>query len=294
MLEEASYLRCARLASARTKPEAAARKFPLFPRLKARYLQEASFTDPMLQSISIAAPAYNEGENIEALVRGWADYLQARFQPGDFEIVVCDDGSKDSTGEVLERLARENSSIRPCRHDVNQGAAAAMTTAIHHTTKDWVLLLDADGQYPIENLERFALEQERSGDAALIGYRINKEDSAFARFGSWASGWCCNFFHGTRYRDFNCSLKLVAAPLLRGLNLEAKGLNYSTEISSKILERGVAMREVEAMHRPRTHGRSSRSMIRGSWHRFLMVAYIGKRQFLLKSGVLQRRAYLSP
>jgi glycosyltransferase involved in cell wall biosynthesis len=248
----------------------------------------------MLSTLSIAAPAYNEGENIEALVRGWAAYLQGRFRPEDYEIVVCNDGSRDNTGEALERLARENPSVRPCRHEVNQGAAAALTTAIHRTTKDWVLLLDADGQYPVENLDLFALEQERTGAAALIGYRISKEDSAFARFGSWASGRCCNFFHGTRYRDFNCSLKLVEGPLLRGLHLEARGLNYSTEISSKILERGVVMREVEAMHRPRAHGRSSRSMIRGSWHRLLMVAYIGLRQFLLHRGVLQRRPSPTP
>jgi dolichol-phosphate mannosyltransferase len=248
----------------------------------------------MLQTISIAAPAYNEGESIHPLVESWVHYLQARLGPDDYEIVVCNDGSKDNTGELLDRLARQYPAVRPCRHATNQGAAAALTTAIRKTTKEWVLLLDADGQYPIENLERFLRERETTPSPAFIGFRPHKEDSAFARFGSWASGRCCNFFHGTHYRDFNCSLKFVEGALLRDLDLEAKGLNYSTEISSKILERGVAMREVESTHRPRAHGRSSRTLLRGSVDRFLFVAYIGMRQFLFKCGLLQRRTYCAP
>ncbi len=245
----------------------------------------------MLQTISIAAPAYNEGENISQLVEGWLAYLQTRFRPEDFEIVICNDGSRDNTWELLSGLARAHPSVKPCQHTINQGAAAALTTAIGRTTKSWVLLLDADGQYPIENLELFGRELEREPAAAFIGYRPHKVDSAFARFGSWASGACCNFFHGTRYRDFNCALKLVEGALLRDLFLEAKGLNYSTEISSKILERGVAMREVEVTHRARAKGRSSRTLLRGSLHRFFFVAYIGFRQGLLKWGLLQRRPY---
>jgi dolichol-phosphate mannosyltransferase len=248
----------------------------------------------MLPTISIATPAYQEGENMRELILGWIAYLQSHFGAEDYEIVVCDDGSRDNTWDLLSALAKENSSVKPCRHPVNQGAAAALSTAIRHTSKAWVLLLDADGQYPIENLEAFVREWKREPARAFIGFRVHKADSRFARFGSWASGGCCNFFHGTHYRDFNCALKLVEGPLLRDLELEAKGLNYSTEISSRILERGVDMREVEIIHRPRAKGRSSRTLWRGSTHRFLFVAYIGFRQLLLRTGVLQRRPFPSP
>jgi len=244
-----------------------------------------------LDSLSIAAPAYNEAENLGPLVSGWIGYLQRHFAPGTFEIVICNDGSRDRTAEVLAELASAHSALRPCHHTVNQGAAAALTTAIAHTTKNWVLLLDADGQFPVENFERFAAEFARAPAPAFIGFRPRKEDSAFARFGSWASGLACNLCHGTRYRDFNCALKLVEGPLLRSLPLEAKGLNYSTEISSRILERAVLMREVAILHVPRRKGRSSRSLLRGTLHRFLLVAHIAFRQLLLRLHVLQRRPY---
>jgi glycosyltransferase involved in cell wall biosynthesis len=245
----------------------------------------------MLSNLSIAAPAYNEGESLSLLVENWVEFLQARFKPEDFEIVVCDDGSKDNTWEVLSTLARAHPSVKPCRHAVNQGAGVAVATAIRHTTKAWVLLLDSDGQYPVDNLDLFRQEMERAPFTACIGYRPVKEDSAFARFGSWISGVCCNWCHGTHYRDFNCALKLVDGTLLRDLNLEAKGLNYSTEISSRILERGVAMNEIAIAHQARKKGRSSRTLLRGSLHRLLFVTYIGWRQFLLNAGLLQRRIY---
>lgn len=241
--------------------------------------------------ISLAAPAYNEAENLPLLVEAWHSYLAGHFPAGSFEIVVCNDGSKDRTGPVLDELAARIPSLRPCHHVANQGAAAALSTAIRNTTKAWVLLLDSDGQFPIENLERFSAAHLRDPVPAYIGFRPRKEDSAFARFGSWASGGLCNLVHGTRYQDFNCALKLVDGRLLRGLALEAKGLNYSTEISSKILERGVPMREVEIIHQPRRRGRSSRSLVRGSLHRFLLVVYIGFRQMLFGLQVLQRRPF---
>jgi dolichol-phosphate mannosyltransferase len=244
-------------------------------------------------NISIAAPAYNEAETISPLVEQWVHYLQARFEPEDYEIVVCNDGSKDNTWDLLCELARRYPSVKPYNHASNQGAAAALTTAIKNTTKSWVLLLDSDGQYPIENLEYFTQARENTPLSAYIGFRPRKADSGFARFGSWASGWCCNFFHGTKYRDFNCALKFVDGVLLRDLCLEAKGLNYSTEISSKILERGVAMGEVEVLHQPRNKGRSSRTLLRGSLHRFAFVVYVGVRQFLLNRGILQRRLYIA-
>jgi len=245
----------------------------------------------MLPNLSIAAPAYNEGEGIRPLIENWINFLQTRFKPDDFEIVVCDDGSKDNTWEILSDLARAHPSVKPCRHLVNQGAGVAVATAIKHTTKAWVLLLDSDGQYPVDNLDLLMRELDRAPAPAFIGYRAEKADSAFARFGSWISGQCCNWCHGTGYRDFNCALKLVDGTLLRDLDLEARGLNYSTEISSKILERGVAMKEISIVHQARKKGRSSRTLLRGSLHRFLFVTYIGWRQFLLKAGLLQRRTY---
>jgi len=80
----------------------------------------------------------------------------------------------------------------------------------------------------------------------------------------------------------------VQGPLLRSLVLEAKGLNYSTEITSRLLERGIGLHEIEIEHAARAWGRSSARSMRSVVHRALFVLYLGLRQLLLRWGVLQR------
>jgi dolichol-phosphate mannosyltransferase len=254
----------------------------------------ASTTNPagqdgktIVKTLSIAAPAYNEGAGIERVVADWLTYLRTVSHLESFEIVVCNDGSRDNTGALLDGMAASNPELKPVHLPQNQGAAAALTQAIKSTAKDWVLLIDSDGQFPIENLAAMVAAIGTSGKPAAIGVR-QKKDTAFARFGTWSSGALCNLFHGTHYRDFNSAFKLVAGPLMRSVTLEAKGLNYSTEITSRLLERGAEMVEVEIEHRPRIAGTSSMRLVRGSIHRFMFVFYIGVRQLLLRMQILQR------
>jgi hypothetical protein len=91
-------------------------------------------------------------------------------------------------------------------------------------------------------------------------------------------------------RDFNSAFKLVWGPTLRGLGLEAKGMNYSTEVTSRLLERGIVPVEVAIEHRPRMAGTSHMKLLRGALHRFLFVCYVALRQLLLRLGILTRRS----
>ncbi|HKB96465.1 MAG TPA: glycosyltransferase family 2 protein [Rhizomicrobium sp.] len=237
--------------------------------------------------LSVAAPAYNEAAGIEAVIADWHGFLSAQTSLAEFEIVVCNDGSGDATGDILDRLTLSYPALRPLHFDKNQGAAAALNAAIAATKGDWVLLIDSDGQFPIENLPDMLAALRRSGALAAIGIR-QKKDVPFARFGSWASGAVCNLVHGSRMQDFNSAFKLVWGPTLRGLGLEAKGMNYSTEVTSRLLERGIVPAEVQIEHRPRATGTSHMKLLRGALHRFLFVCYIALRQLLLRLGILSR------
>ena len=236
--------------------------------------------------LSVAAPAFNEADGIAAIVADWHDFLSAQLV-ADFEIVICNDGSTDETGAILDRLALTHPRIKPLHFKANQGAAAALNAAIAATKGDWVLLLDSDGQFPIQNLPAMLEALRRSGGVAAIGIR-RKKDVAFARFGSWASGALCNLAHGSHLRDFNSAFKLVSGPVLRGLGLEAKGMNYSTEVTSRLLECGIVPVEVTIEHRPRTTGASHMKLARGARDRFLFVLYVMLRQALLRRGILTR------
>ena len=237
--------------------------------------------------LSVAAPAYNEAAGIEAVIAEWHGFLSALDTVSEFEIVICNDGSKDTTGDILDRLTLSYPQLRPLHFAANQGAAAALNAAIAATNGDWVLLIDSDGQFPIANLLGMIAALGASGGHAAIGIR-QKKDAAFAQFGSWASGIACNLVHGSRLADFNSAFKLVWGPTLRGLGLEAKGMNYSTEVTSRLLEGGITPVEVKIEHRPRATGTSSMRLARGAAHRFLFVIYIALRQLLLALGIISR------
>jgi glycosyltransferase involved in cell wall biosynthesis len=259
--------------------------------------ETAGQSDPMIpsrsavESLSLAAPAYNEGQGITPVVTHWLDYLSSRSDLKRFEISICNDGSRDNTGQILESISEKRPEVVVVTHAVNRGAGAALASAISATTMDWVLLIDSDGQFAIENFDLLLDAVKRTGLPAAIGVRTTKLDGAFARFGSWASGLLCNLFHRTHYRDFNSACKLVKGDLLRSLRLECKGLNYSTEVTSQLIERGVQIAEVEILHLPRAAGTSSLRKFRGARDRFLFVCYLGFRQLLLRMGILRENKY---
>jgi glycosyltransferase involved in cell wall biosynthesis len=248
-------------------------------------MSDQSLTVPI--RLSVAAPAYNEAEGIEAVIIEWHRFLSGLPELESFEIVICNDGSRDKTGDILDRLTLSFPQLRPLHFAQNQGAAAALNAAIAATTGDWVLLIDSDGQFPIQNLPDMMAALRKTGGRAAIGIR-QKKDAAFAQFGSWASGQVCNLVHGSRVSDFNSAFKLVWGPTLRNLGLEAKGMNYSTEVTSRLLERSIVPVEVTIEHRPRVTGASSMKLVRGAIHRFLFVSYIALRQLLLGLGILSR------
>jgi dolichol-phosphate mannosyltransferase len=236
--------------------------------------------------LSVAAPAYNESAGVRQVVAAWVDYLQKHPAIQQFEIVICNDGSTDNTRTILDDIAQHHPEFHPLHFKKNQGAAAALTAAIAATQYEWVLLIDSDDQFPIENFSLLLDCQRRTHAAAIMGIRV-KQAEFIARLGSKISGIVCNIIHRSHLKDFNSAFKLVNGTVLRSLVLEARGMNYSTEITSRLLECKTPIAEVSITHRPRPFGVSKMKLMRGSISRFVFVFYILQRQLLIKFGVLK-------
>lgn len=240
-----------------------------------------------LSSVAIAAPAYNEAAGIEACVSTWIDALASRPWISYAEIIVCNDGSVDDTRNILDRLSARSPIVHPIHLARNRGAAQAMATALANTRAEWVLMLDADDQFPIGCLDAFeAAAGSNPAARAFLGARARKHDDLFARSGAWLTTAALNVLHGTRYRDLSSACQLVRGDLLRCVRLEARGLNYSVEISARLLEAGVRPVEVAIAHRARASGRSTRTLIRSTLERVSFVGYFAARRALLGAGVI--------
>ncbi|MBI4424810.1 MAG: glycosyltransferase family 2 protein [Elusimicrobia bacterium] len=103
-------------------------------------------------AISCVVPVYNEGGSIAPTVARLDAALSGVCGPGGYEILVVDDGSRDGALEGLALPAQ----ARLLRHPVNRGYGAALKTGIRQARKPTVLICDADGTYPLEELPRLA------------------------------------------------------------------------------------------------------------------------------------------
>jgi len=98
-------------------------------------------------NIAVVVPAYKVEDQVEEVLRSIPRFVR--------HIIVVDDASPDTTGSIVERLAREDSRIQLLRHSRNQGVGGAMVTGYRQALElgaQVVVKVDGDGQMPLEYL----------------------------------------------------------------------------------------------------------------------------------------------
>ncbi len=111
--------------------------------------------------ISLILPAYNEGASLQTTV----EQARGSLQDVEHEIIVVDDGSTDQTCEVAEQLG-----VRLVRHVANMGYGAALKSGIRAAVNDTIVIVDADGTYPLEEIPHLLAEYNK-GYNMVVGAR---------------------------------------------------------------------------------------------------------------------------
>lgn len=205
-----------------------------------------------MTTISLVLPAYNEADNIEPMVAEATPALEANAD--DHEIVVVDDGSADATAEVTRRVMETYPRVRLVQHEVNQGFGAAVFTGFTSATKDWIFYTDADRQFVLSELEKFA---PYMAEADLIaGYRAPRRDPFLRVF--YGKGWSalCTLLFGYTVRDVDCGFKLFRREIIQQLapQIESRGATFSIEWLVRAKRAGYRFVELPVSHRPRVAG----------------------------------------
>lgn len=230
--------------------------------------------------VGVCAPAYNEVQSIVAVLRHWSDVL--RDFGASFEIVLCDDGSTDGTAEAVSAIG-DIPELRFVRHVANQGAGAALRTAIAHSRAEWLIIIDSDGQFALADGLRM-LDEARNADAlACIGYR-KKQDRALLVLGSRFTSWLASRIYRSPVRDFSCALKVVHGAECRAMSLRAVRFDGSIEILSRLLLMGLPIVEVPVAHHPRREGESKIRAFRDGMARLRFIRYLRVEARLIKAG----------
>jgi len=132
--------------------------------------------------LSIVIPVHNEVANLEWHHGKIIEYLNSRKL--SYEIIYVDDGSTDDSLQILKKLAKQQKSTHYISFSRNFGKEAATTAGIRKAKGDAVVLIDADGQHPIELVGTF-IEEWRKGYQVVIGVRESNQGEGFVKaFGS--------------------------------------------------------------------------------------------------------------
>ncbi|HXM18013.1 MAG TPA: glycosyltransferase family 2 protein [Candidatus Tumulicola sp.] len=203
-------------------------------------------------SLSVFFPAFNEEGIIEQTVRK-AIAAVAPLE-SDFEVIVVDDGSKDATAQIVERLAAEDRRVRLIQHGVNKGYGAALRSGFAGARKEVIFFSDADGQFDLQELpQTLAL---LSSAPVVAGYRIKRSDPPHRLFIARTYRLIIRLVFGLRVRDIDCAWKMFRREALDGIELESNGAFISSELLIKLRRRNVSMVEIGVHHYPRTTGQS--------------------------------------
>ena len=199
--------------------------------------------------LSILMPAYNEAATVGTAIKRVLDI----HYPCDFELIVVNDGSRDETREVLDGI--DDPRVTVTEHPVNRGKGAAVRTAASLATGDYLLVFDADLEYSPEDIGGLLAPVLR-GDAKVV-YGVRKFGASTAHsfwfvIGNRVNTFTANALFNTWISDLHTCLKLVPAALFRELRLTRNGFGLDTELTARLLARGVLPYEVPIHYKARS------------------------------------------
>lgn len=198
--------------------------------------------------LSLVIPVKEESENLPQLMK---EIVAALAPTGyEYEVIAIDDGSRDSTWDVLEQLSKEYNFLQGYRFQFNCGKAAALALGFSKAKGKFVATLDGDLQDdPLEIPKMIKLLDE--GYDLVSGWKIRRLDP-------WHKTWPSKLFNltvsavcGKRLHDFNCGIKVYRSSVVRFIQLYG---DYHRFIPVMAKWQGFRITEMPVAHRARVHG----------------------------------------
>ena len=178
----------------------------------------------------------------------------------DYEIIIIDDGSKDKTGQIADKLASENRKIKVVHHSPNRGYGAALKSGMYAARFPWVVLIDADGQFDFTEITKFFKRQKETDADIIAGYYLKRGVPLYRIFGSKLA-WELPVFiiFGLKMRDIDCGFKLIRKSVIDKIpHLESeRGPFITTEFLVKAQKAGFKIVEIGVHHYPDLAGGST-------------------------------------
>ncbi len=210
--------------------------------------------------ISIVVPLYNEAESLTELA-AWIDRV-TRENGFSWELIFVDDGSTDSSWQVIERLKEQYPAVQAIGFARNYGKSAALYCGFEAAQGEVVFTMDADLQDSpdeIPAMRRMILDE---GYDLVSGWKKKRYDPIGKRWPSKFFNWTARRVSGIRLHDFNCGLKAYRRKVVKSIEVYGEMHRYIPLLADRAGFHRIGEKVVE--HHARKYGVS-----KFGWERML-------------------------
>lgn len=200
--------------------------------------------------ISVVIPVKNEEKTLTKLYQ----QIIAVSEPlqESFEIIFIDDGSSDSSFEILKSLSQKDNRVQVIKFRRNFGKSAALMAGFRKAQGEIVFTMDADLQDDPIEIPRF-LEKMNQGYDLVSGWKAKRYDPFFSVLCSRIFNWVSSKLTGVIIHDTVCGFKSYKKEVLQHLNLYGELYRFIPALAA---QKGFRPTEIKVKHHPRQFGKS--------------------------------------
>lgn len=208
--------------------------------------------------LSIIVPVYNEERTVSDILK---KLVALRIPQTKIEIIIVDDGSKDTSVAKIKKLIVKNDFISFIRHNKNLGKGAAVIAGIKKSQGDYILIQDADLEYDplyIRKLIKPLLQKQAD---VIYGTRLRRwpnlqKDEKTFRFllhylGNRTLSLIFSILYTSWLTDIETCYKIFPRKAVKQMHLFSKGFEFEAEITAKLVKMGYRICEVPITTKPR-------------------------------------------
>ncbi len=190
--------------------------------------------------LSIVAPCYNEEALLEININTIINYLQSKNDKYNWEIVIINDGSKDKTAVIANKLAEQNIAVRVIHHPTNLNLGNAIKTGFSNSKGEIIVVLDIDLSYSEQYIEIMVDKLiETSADIVMASpYMKGGKVIAVPFFRRVMSSWVNRFMSFAaqdKYHTFTGMVRAYRKEFVQTLNLKTRDYEINPEIIYKAM-----------------------------------------------------------
>lgn len=204
-------------------------------------------------SISIFFPCYNDSKTIGRLVKDAV--REAEKITDNFEVIVIDDGSKDNSWEILQKLSKKIKQLKLVRHPKNRGYGGALKSGFKTASKELIFYTDGDGQH---NLMEFPIMLALlTPDIDFVnGIRMIRNDYTYRVVLGNLYHLLIRWAFLIPIIDVDCDYRLIRSKIIKKLDLQSNSGPICIELAKRAQRVGARFSQVTVHHYDRKFGTS--------------------------------------